>query len=281
MKVIKGPKKWFVKLITIGKNFSTKTLSDNTKKILLNAIALFVVVTFTFYVESVGEEFKNRQKYLDISKSILKELYLVSEYTDQYIGQTNFVLPMYEKQFDRWDIDNDSIFIDFFENEKAPNGKFYYVPLGLFKNTKPYNPPKTEYRIFSKGTQDFFLINPEISNRIFDLYEGSDIQYLSEDTGKNEEKYINQFINRIENKWVEDLPWVDLDSKEFWIENRKYIQNDKFLKHLLKKRNDLWKFSIKEQLSYQNELIKKDIKSLDSVIQQMDNEKYFFYWKID
>ena len=74
---------------------------------------------------------------------------------------------------------------------------------------------------------------------------------------------------------------VDIDNKEFWIDNRKYIQNDKFLKHLLKKRNDLWRLNVREQLSYQNELIKKDIKSLDSIIQQMDNEKYFPYWKID
>ena len=170
MTVIKEPNKWYVKLFTLGRNFSTKTFSDNTKKFLLNAAGLFVVVTFTFYVESVGDDYENRQKYLDISKSILSELYLASEYTDEYIAQTDFMLPMYQKQYDRWDIDNDSVFIDYFENEKASNGKFYFAPLGLFNNTKPYNPPRTEYRTFSKGTQDFFLINPEISNRIFELY---------------------------------------------------------------------------------------------------------------
>ena len=269
------------KLFKIVENFGSKTFSDNTKKLLLNAVALFLVVNFTFYVESVGDDYENRQKYLEISKSILSELYLSTDYTDEYIAQTGNVLPMYEKQYDRWDIDNDSIFIDFFKNEEAPDGKFYYAPLGMFKYTKPYEPPRNEFRTFSKGTQEFFLINLEISNRIFDLYEGSDIKYLFEDTGKNEEKYINQFINRIENKWVEDLSFVDIDSKEFWIENRKYIQSDKFLKYLIKKRVDLWKFSVKDQLSYQNDLIKKDIKSLDSVIKQMDNEKYFFYWKID
>ncbi|MBT4250408.1 hypothetical protein HOI27_05215 [bacterium] len=277
----KNQKNWFVNLFTLLKNFGGKTFSNNTNKFLLNAIALFIVVTFTFYVESVGSEYENRQKYLDISKKILSELYLVSDYTELYVSQTDFILPIYEKQYDRWDTDNDSIFIDSWKNENAPGGKVYFAPFSLFSNTKPYNPPSGEFKIFSKGTQDFFLINPEISNRIFELYEGSDIQYLSKKTEKNEEKYINQFINRIESKWVEDLPWVDIDSKEFWIENRKYIQNDKFLKHLLKKRNDLWRSSVKEQLSYQNDIIKKDIKSLDSVIQQMNNEKYFLYWKID
>ena len=281
MTVIKDPKKKYLKLFTLGKKFSSKTFSDNTKKLLLNALALFVVVTFTFYVESVGDNYENRQKYLDISKKILDELYLVSDYTDTYISQTDNLLPMYKKQIDRWDNDNDSIFIDYFKNKNAPNGKYYYAPLGLFTNTKIYNPPRIEYKTFSKGTQDFFLINPEISNRIFELYEGSDIQYLSEETAKNEEKYINQFMDRLENKWVEDLPSVDIESKEFWIKNRKYFQNDKFLKHLFKKRYDLWRFIVKDQLSYQNEIIKKDIKSLDSVIQRMNNELYFFYWKLD
>ena len=281
MTVIKDPKKKYLRLFTLGKKFSSKTFSDNTKKLILNALALFVVVTFTFYVESVGDNYENRQKYLNISKKILDELYLVSDYTDTYISQTDNLLPMYKKQIDRWDNDNDSIFIDYFKNKNAPNGKYYYAPLGLFTNTKIYNPPRIEYKTFSKGTQDFFLINPEISNRIFELYEGSDIQYLSEETAKNEEKYINQFMDRLENKWVEDLPSVDIESKEFWIKNRKYFQNDKFLKHLFKKRYDLWRFIVKDQLSYQNEIIKKDIKSLDSVIQRMNNELYFFYWKLD
>jgi hypothetical protein len=280
MKNNKETKTWLVKQFHSVNKFYNKIFSNNTKKIILNAVALFIVVTFTFYVESVGEEYKNREKYLDISKKILSELYLISEYTDEYISKTDNLIPMYERQIDRWDNNNDSIFIDYFKNKNAPNGKYYFAPLGLFTNTKVYNPPRIEYKTFSKGTQDFFLINPEISNRIFELYEGSDIQYLSEETAKNEEKYINQFIDRVENKWIEDLTSVDIESKEFWIKNRKYIQNDKFLKHLFKKRYDLWRFIVKDQLSYQNEIIKKDIKSLDSVIQRMDDEVYFFYWKI-
>jgi len=280
MKNNKKTKTWLVKQFHSVNKFYNKIFSNNTKKIILNAVALFIVVTFTFYVESVGEEYKNREKYLDISKKILSELYLISEYTDEYISKTDNLIPMYERQIDRWDNNNDSIFIDYFKNKNAPNGKYYFAPLGLFTNTKVYNPPRIEYKTFSKGTQDFFLINPEISNRIFELYEGSDIQYLSEETAKNEEKYINQFMDRVENKWIEDLTSVDIESKEFWIKNRKYIQNDKFLKHLFKKRYDLWRFIVKDQLSYQNEIIKKDIKSLDSVIQRMDDEVYFFYWKI-
>jgi hypothetical protein len=48
------PQKWYIKLFTLGSTFSSKTFSDNLKKFLLNGIGLFVVVTFTFYVENIG-----------------------------------------------------------------------------------------------------------------------------------------------------------------------------------------------------------------------------------
>ena len=281
MTLIKDPKKWYVKLFTFGKNFSSRTFSDNSKKFLLNAIGLFVVVTFTFYVESVGEDYENRQKYLDVAEAVLGELYRHQVYVDGYIEQTNWVTDMYQKQYDRWEVDNDSIFIDFMEDEEEPDGKYYFAPMGMYTNRDPFDPPRTYFSTFSRGNQDFFLINPEISNRIFELYDGSGLKYLIENTGKNEELYVNQFVDRIANKWVNDLPWVDVDYNEFWIENRKYIQNDKFIKYNLYKRIDLWEWSVKEQLSMYNKAVLDDIKSLDSVIQQMGNEKYFLYWKID
>ena len=281
MTLIKDPKKWYVKLFTLGKNFSSRTFSDNSKKFLLNAIGLFVVVTFTFYVESVGDDYENRQKYLDVAEAVLGELYRHQVYVDGYIEQTNWVTDMYQKQYDRWEVDNDSIFIDFMEDEEEPDGKYYFAPMGVYTNRDPFDPPRTYFSTFSRGNQDFFLINPEISNRIFELYDGSGLKYLIENTGKNEELYVNQFVDRIANKWVNDLPWVDVDYNEFWIENRKYIQNDKFIKYNLYKRIDLWEWSVKEQLSMYNKTVLDDIKSLDSVIQQMGNEKYFLYWKID
>ena len=281
MTVIKEPKKWYVKLFTLGRNFSSRTFSDNTKKFLLNAIGLFIVVTFTFYVESVGDDFENRQKYLDVSKEILSELYAHQVYVDEYIEQTNWVTELYQKQYERWEVDNDSIFIDFMEDEEEPDGKYYFAPMSMYTNRDPFHPPRRNFTTFSKGNQDFFLINPEISNRIFELYDGTELEYLIENTGKNEELYINQFVHRIANKWIYDLPWVDIDYNEFWIENRKYIQNDKFIKYNLYKRIDLWEWSVKEQLSMYSKTVLDDIKSLDSVIQQMDNEKYFLYWKID
>ena len=281
MNVIKKPKKWYVKLFTLGDKFSSQTFSDNTKKFSLNAIGLFVVVTFTFYVESVGDDYENRKKYVDVAKGILEELYLTSEYTDNYIERIDLVSAMYRKQYDRWEIDNDSIFIDYQEDEKEPDGKYYFAPMAIYGHRDPYTPPRVKYDTFSKGNQDFFLINPEISNLIYTLYEGTGLKHLIEDTGKVEMKYIDKFFDRVDNKWSADLPWIDIDHNEFWIQNRKYIQNDKYIKFNLNRRLDLWEYNVKEELSYQNEIIKEDIKALDSIIQVMDNEKHFLYWKID
>ena len=281
MTVIKEPKKWYVKLFTLGKNFSSRTFSDNTKKFLLNAVGLFIVVTFTFYVESVGDDYENRQKYLDISKDILDELNAMSSYTDEYLEQLDWVSAMYQKQYNRWEEDNDSVFLDFQEDEFEPDGKYYFAPMGIYAQKDPYEPPRTNFELFSRGTQDFFLINPEISIRIFRLYEGVGFKYLLQNTSKEETKLIENFSNRIQNKWTEDLSWVDIDYNEFWIENRKYIQEDKFIKYNLYKRIDLWEYSTREKLAMQIEEIKDDIKALDSIIQLMDNEKYFLYWKIN
>ena len=281
MTVIKEPRKWYIKLFTLGKKFSSRTFSDNSKKFLLNAVGLFIVVTFTFYVESVGDDYENRQKYLDISKSILPELYFISEYTDSYIEQIDWVTAMYQKQYEKWELDNDSVFIDFVEDEEEPDGKYYFAPMGLYTNREQYDPPRAKFEIFSRGTQDFFLINPKISNRVFELYKGAGLKYLIENTGEKESKLIENYSNRIQNKWSEDLSWVDIDYNEFWIQNRKYIQNDNYIKFNLYQRLELWGYSLKEQLSIQKESVKKDIEALDSVIQLMDNERYFLYWKID
>ena len=40
---------------------------------------------------------------------------------------------------------------------------------------------------------------------------------------------------KITKKWSEELTWVDIDNNEFWIKNRKYIQNDKLLNNLISK----------------------------------------------
>jgi hypothetical protein len=280
MTVIKKPKKWYVRLFTLGKKFSSQTFSDNTKKFLLNAIGLFVVVTFTFYTESVGEDFEMRNEYIEVSKTISKELDSVLSYTDEYTENLKWASDLFSEQYQRWDVNNDSIFIDFMEDDEEPDGKYYFAPMSLFGLRNAFTPPNLNYKIFKKGTLEFLLINQNISTRIIEIYEGVELSYLKENTDSVEEKLTEEYREIIK-KWLEDLDYVDIQYNDFWIKNYRYIQKDKQLKNLIYKRLDLWEWQVFDQLdSYKNTLVKNK-NNLDSLIKKMDNEKYFLYWKID
>jgi hypothetical protein len=72
-----------------------------------------------------------------------------------------------------------------------------------------------------------------------------------------------------------------VDYNEFWIENIKYIQNDKFIKYNLYKRVDLWEYSIKEQLQQYKTSLVESTKMLDSVISVRNSEFEFIWWVLN
>ena len=275
MTVIKEPKKWYVRLFTLGKKFSSQTFSDNTKKFLLNAFGLFIVVTFTFYTESVGEDFEMRNEYIEVSKTISKELDSILSYTDEYTENLKWASDLFSEQYKRWDEDSDSVFVEYNEDFED-----YLSPMSMFGYRNPFFPPNLEYKIFKKGSLEFLLINQNISTRIIDLYEGVELSYLKENTGRIEDKFTDEYSNILK-KWLDDLDYVDIDDIDFWVKNSRYIQKDKQLKNVLYKRLDLWEWQVFEQLDeYKNTLVKNK-NNLDSLIKEMEDEKYFFYWKID
>jgi len=280
MTVIKEPRKWYIKLFTLGKNFSSRTFTDNSKKFLLNAIGLFVVVTFTFYVESVGDDYENRQKYLDVAEAVLGELYRHQVYVDGYIEQTNWVTDMYQKQYDRWEVDNDSIFIDFMEDEEEPDGKYYFAPLSFFNLQNPFNPQSLGFEIFKSGNQDFKMVDPLTTSVITDIMEGTDLEYLKKNSNQVERIIVEEYEILLK-KWAGKIDVTLKDENEFWIKNRIFIQNDKELKYLLFKRMNLWEYSIREHVQEYIKNVENDQRILDSMINIFENEKYFLYWKIN
>ena len=281
MSVIKEPKKWYVRLFTLGKNFSSQTFSDNFKKFLLNGIGLFIVVTFTFYVENLGDDYERKKRYVEQVKVINAGLDNILEYSKEYKEENNWVGELYKKQFDLWEIDNDSIFIDYQEDEEEPDGKYYFPPLAYFDQRSPFDPAKIGFNIFESGDQEFKLVDPFITSIISELGEGYSLSYLKENTNDVEEKYVNQF-KEVVNKWsIDNLDITKLFENEFWIENRKYIQNDLELKYILYSRMHFWKEEIGPLLDDYIDIIENDKKILDSVIQIYDNEKFFLYWKIN
>lgn len=271
---------WFLRLITLGDRFDIKDFWDRVKKSIVEFVILVFGVTVSFGIEQQGGVSDNRADGIENLENLREEVGKMITYTDEYIGQIDWVTELYQKQYNRWEQDNDSVFIDWQLDEEEPDGKYYFAPMGLYVQRDPFDPPRVNFdAIKLDGT--FRLMPKEVGLKMTEIYDGTELKYLIENTGKNEERYVQQFVDRIANKWVYDLPWVDVDYNEFWIENRKYIQNDKFIKYNLYKRLDLWQYSVKEQLqTYKGSLI-ESTKLLDSVIAVRESEFEFIWWVLN
>ena len=271
---------WFLRLITLGDRFDIKDFWDRVKKSIVEFVILVFGVTVSFGIEQQGGVSDNRADGIENLENLREEVGKMITYTDEYIGQIDWVTELYQKQYNRWEQDNDSVFIDWQLDEEEPDGKYYFAPMGLYVQRDPFDPPRVNFdAIKLDGT--FRLMPKEVGLKMTEIYDGTELKYLIENTGKNEERFVQQFVDRIANKWVYDLQWVDVDYNEFWIENRKYIQNDKFIKYNLYKRLDLWQYNVKDQLqTYKGSLI-ESTKLLDSVIAVRESEFEFIWWVLN
>ncbi|MGD1980321.1 MAG: EF-hand domain-containing protein [Flavobacteriaceae bacterium] len=271
---------WFLRLITLGDRFDIGDFWDRLKKSIVEFVILVFGVTVSFGIEQQGGESDNREDGIENLTNLREEIEKMIVYTDSYIEQIDWVTDMYQRQYDRWEEDNDSIFIDSQDDAGEPNGKYYFSPMSLYVQRDPFDPPRVNFdAIKLDGT--FRLLPKEVGLKVTNIYDGTDLKYLIENTGKNEERYVNQFIDQVANKWVYDLPWVDLDYNEFWIENRKYIQKDKFIKYNLYKRLDLWQWSVKDQLQEYKSTLLEGTKMLDSVLAVRESEFEFIWWVLN
>lgn len=152
--------------------------------------------------------------------------------------------------------------------------------MGRYNQRDPFDPPRVSFdAIKLDGT--FRLLPKAVGLQMTKIYDGSALKYLIENTGKVEERLVTQYIDRIASKWVYDLPWVDIDDPAFWIKNRKYVQQDKFVKYNLFKRVELWEYSIKDQLVDYKTSLEESIKLLDSVLAVRESEIEFIWWVIN
>ena len=271
---------WFLRLITLGDRFDIKDFWDRVKKSIVEFVILVFGVTVSFGIEQQGGESDNRHDGIENLQKLRQEVDEIIAYTDEYIEQIDWVTDMYQKQYDKWEKDNDSVFIYWQLDEAEPDGKYYFSPMGMYNNRNPFDPPRVNFdAIKLDGT--FRLLPRNVGLKMTEIYDGTELKYLIENTGVKEERYVNQFIDRVANRWVFDLPWVNLDYNEFWIENRKYIQNDKFMKYNLFKRLDLWQWSVKDQLQEYRNSLTESTKMLDSVIAVRDSEFEFIWWVLN
>lgn len=271
---------WFIRLFTLGDRFDIKDFYDRLKKSTVEFIVLVFGVTVSFGIEQQGGESDNRADGIENLQNLREEVDKMIGYTDTYIEENQWVSTMYRKQYERWEEDNDSIFIDYQEDEEEPDGKYYFPPMAYYTNRNPFSPERVQFdAIKLDGT--FRLLPKKVGLKMTDIYDGTELKYLIENTSVIEKKYVDQFNDRVGTKWVYDLENVDLLSTEFWIKNRKYIQNDKLLKYNLFNRLDLWE----EQIAYQLQEYREDLvlstKMLDSVIAVRESEYEFIWWVLN
>lgn len=276
----KKPLHWFVRLFTLGERFDIQDFWDRLKKSVVQFILLVFGVTVSFGIEQQGGNSDDREDAIENLTNLRQEVDSILVYTNTYMEQIDWVSEMYLKQYVRWEDNNDSIFIDFIEDQEEPNGKYYFPPMGRYNQRDPFDPPRVSFdAIKLDGT--FRLLPKAVGLQMTKIYDGSALKYLIENTGKVEERLVTQYIDRIASKWVYDLPWVDIDDPAFWIKNRKYVQQDKFVKYNLFKRVELWEYSIKDQLVDYKTSLEESIKLLDSVLAVRDSEIEFIWWVIN
>jgi len=271
---------WFVRLITLGDRFDIKDFFDRFKKSIVEFIILVFGVTVSFGIEQQGGESDNRSDGIENLINLRDEIEEIILYTDDYTENLKMIAEYYNRQYEKWEQDDEYIFIDFQEDEDEPDGKYYFAPMSLYVNRNPFNPERVIFdAIKLDGT--FRLLPKEVGLEMTKIYDGVELGYLIENTGKIEERLVNQFKDRIANKWVYDLPFVNIDIADFWVENRKYIQNDKFMKYILYQRLDLWEYQVFEQLeNYKSKLIQSTIK-LDSIIAVRESEYELIWWVLN
>jgi hypothetical protein len=262
---------WFLRIITLGDRFSYQDFYDRIKKGFVEFLIVFFGVLVSFSVENQGEEFGDREANIDNLVNLRDEMNDIKVYTQEYIEENKWIRALYQKLYDEWEIKRDSVYvwIDDADGEA-------YSPLSFYSNYNPFNPPRVVYEAIKlDGT--FRFLGSEIGRVVNNIYDGTDLKYLMLNTDREEQVYVDQFEDRIATKWIFDLDFIDLYEMDFFVENRKYIQQDRYLKYNLFKRLGLWT-QVSEQLVDYDATLTKSIRKLDSVIKVKDDEFTIIWW---
>ena len=262
---------WFLRIITLGDRFSYRDFYDRIKKGFVEFLIVFFGVLVSFSVENQGEEFGDREANIDNLVNLRDEMNDIRNYTQEYIEENSWVRKTFQQLYNSWEIKNDSVYVWIDEYDGLP-----WSPLSIYSNYNPFNPPRVVYEAIKlDGT--FRFLGSEIGRVVNNIYDGTDLKYLMLNTDREEQFYVDQFEDRIANKWIFDLDFIDLYEMDFFVDNRKYIQRDKYLKYNLFKRLNLWT-QVSEQLVEYDITLTKSIKKLDSVIKVKDDEFTIIWW---
>mgnify|MGYP000080891620 FL=1 len=262
---------WLLQFITVGDRFSSQDFFDRIKKGFVEFLIVFLGVLVSFSVENQGEDFGDREANIDNLINLRDEMNDIKGYTEEYIEENVWIRSLYQDLYDNWDLKKDSTFIRIDEVDGEA-----YSPLSFYNNYNPFNPPRVVYEAIKlDGT--FRFLGSDIGRLVNNIYDGTDLKYLILNTDREEQVYVDQFEDRVANKWIFDLESIDLYDMNFFIKNRKYIQEDKYLKYNLFKRLGHWT-QISEQLSDYDKTLSKSVTKIDSVIKAKDDEFTLIWW---
>ena len=214
--------------------------------------------------------------YADLLRDIVQELHAVQQYTDQYLIHNEQIKRIYRQQLRRWNVDPDPLFI------LAPEDSLYdpkhAIPMATYAEITAFDEPQLLFTLFEQGDLDFKLVS-EATQIIEELDQGrlSDQLLL---LNQQERLLVADFKQRIKNQWTQDLGILTLKDSAFWVKNRKYIQNDHYLRHNLSERIALWDTFGSLLKAYKNELI-LDIARLPALIMVLWKSGILFFGGTD
>ena len=266
-----------MQVITLGDRFDPKDFFDRLKKSIVEFSVIFFGILLSFYVEQQWGESEEREDSIENLTNLQGEIGEMIDYTIDFKQNLEIAKELINYQYERWDEDDDFVFIDLrtFDIDSS-----YSIPLDNYTNRLPFNPPRVTYdAIKLDGT--FRLLDDVVGRKMTEIYDGTNLKFLIENTSEIEQKFIDRFKGRVTEYWVKDLDYVDLDNPAFWIENRKYVQNDRFLKYNLFERLELWNYSVFKQLDGYTEQLKSGKQMIDSILDVRESEIQILYWVIN
>ena len=267
---------WFLKIFTIGDKFSLQDFLDRAKKMVVEFFAIFFGVFLSLAVDQKRENSNHRSDNINNMKKLKVELQDILVYTDEYIEGVTWFYDLFQRQYDRWGENSDSVFLDIMgEGDDA----YAFAPLSFYEQAMPYDPPKVAYEsVQLDGT--FRFLDDTLEHELTQIYSGSTLFYIKENAYARDQAIVDDFVSRISDRWVEELGDVKTQYNYFWEDNREYIQNDYYINHNVFRR--LGNFNqITDQLLEHKASVEGAISLLDSILKHKEEEFEIIYWVVD
>ena len=146
----------------------------------------------------------------------------IQDYTHIYMEENEWIRNLYNRLYNQWEYDRDSVFLFIDEVDGMP-----YSPLSFYNNYNPFNPPRVVYEAIKlDGT--FRFLGSEVGRFVNNTYDGTDLKYLMLNTDREEKVYVDQFEAQVANKWIYELDKIDLYDTDFWIKTVNIFKKKNF-----------------------------------------------------